>query len=60
MKLIWKYEEIRDIRRLNHTYVLLKNKRTGFSLDPDSFKVGTFAQFREFLREKCPNVVIPE
>ena len=54
------YRKIQKIVRLKHSYVLMNGKRTGVILDPNGFTNGTFEEFKQFLREKRPDLKIPE
>ena len=54
------YHKIHRVVRLKHSYVLMLGKRNGLMLDPNGFTKGTFAQFKQFLREKRPDLIIPE
>ena len=59
-RFIWDYSEINQVIHLRHSYDLMKNKRVGVTLDPNGFTKGTFAEFKQFLREKRPDLNIPE
>ena len=54
------YRKITRVIRLKHSYVLMTGKRTGIILQENGFTQGTFAEFKRFLREKYPNMIIPE
>ena len=54
------YRKIIAVRRLKHSYMLMIGKRNGVMLDADGFTKGTFAEFRQFLKEKRPDLQIPE
>ena len=54
------YRKIVRVLHLKHSYVLMIGKRNGVLLDPDGFVKGTFPEFKQFLREKCPDLKIPE
>lgn len=54
------YRKIVKVVRLKHSYVLMTSRRSGVLLRPECFTKGSFAQFKAFIREKCPNVMIPE
>ncbi len=60
MRLTVSFEKVEKIVHLKHSYVLMLGKRNGVILDPDSFTKGTFAEFKQHLREKCPTLLIPE
>ena len=54
------YHKILRVIHLKHSYMLMIGKRNGVMLDPDGFTTGTFPEFKEFLREKRPDLQIPE
>ena len=54
------YRKIRRVVHLRHSYVLMIGRRNGVILDPNAFTKGTFAEFKQFLREKRPDLTIPE
>lgn len=54
------YRKIARVVRLKHSYVLMLGKRNGLLIDPDGFTTGTFPEFKQFLREKRPDLKIPE
>lgn len=54
------YHKIRRVVHLRHSYVLMIGRRNGVILDPNAFTKGTFAEFKQFLREKRPDLTIPE
>ena len=54
------YRKIVKVVRLKHSYLLMLGKRNGVMLDPNSFTKGTFEEFKQFLREVRPDLVIPE
>lgn len=56
----WAYSEINQVRHLKYSYELMKNKRMGIMVDPNGFTKGTFSEFKQFLREKRPDLKIPE
>ena len=60
MELTLDYETIVRVVRLKHSYVLMNSRRTGIMLDTSSFTKGTFEEFKQFLREKRPDLKIPE
>ncbi len=60
IKVSFGFDNITRVVRLKHSYVLMLDKRTGILLDPNGFTKGTFAEFKQHLREKCPNLLIPE
>ena len=55
IRVYWEYTEINRGERLKYHYELQKDKRMGIMLDPDTLTGGTFEEFKQFLREKCPN-----
>ena len=54
------YRKLQKVIRLKHSYALMIGKRNGLILDPACFTKGTFAEFKQFLREKRPDLNIPE
>jgi len=54
------YRKIQKVVRLKHSYMLMIGKRNGLMLNPDCFTKGTFEEFKQFLREKRPDLKIPE
>ena len=54
------YRKIVRVLRLKHSYVLMIGKRNGVMLDPKGFTKGAFEEFKHFLREKRPDLTIPE
>ena len=54
------YCKIVRVVRLKHSYVLMIGKRNGLILDPNAFTKGTFEEFKQFIREKRPDLNIPE
>jgi hypothetical protein len=60
VRVYWEYTEIKQVMRLKYHYELQKNKRTGIMLDPSTLTGGTFEEFKAFLREKCPDLKIPD
>ena len=56
----WEYTEINQAVRLKYHYELLKDKHLGIMLDPGTLTGGTFEEFTEFLRQKRPDLTIPD
>ena len=54
------YRKIEKVVRLRNSYVLMNGKRTGILIDPDGFTMGTFEEFKQFLRTKRPDLKVPE
>jgi hypothetical protein len=54
------YRKITRVIRLKHSYVLMLGKRNGVIIDPNGFSRGDFPSFKAFLREKLPDLKIPE
>jgi hypothetical protein len=59
IKIIWDYAEINRAVRLKYHYELQKDKRIGIMFDPETMTGGTFEEFKQFLREKRSDLVIP-
>lgn len=54
------YRKIVGVRRLAHSYALMTGKRTAVLLRENAFSKGTFEEFKAFLREKYPDMYVPE
>ena len=54
------YRKLRRVVHLKHSYVLMLGRGNGLMIDPNGFTKGTFAEFKQFLREKRPDLNIPE
>lgn len=54
------YRKIVQVVRLKHSYALMTGKRTAVLITPEGFTKGSFGEFKQFLRMKCPDLVIPE
>ena len=54
------YRKIVRTIRLKHSYMLMMGSRNGVMIDLNCFTKGTFKEFKQFLREKCPNVSVVE
>ena len=54
------YSEITAVVSLKYTYELKMGKGKAIFIDPRCFTKGTFEEFKQFLREKCPGLRIPE
>ena len=54
------YRKIVKVVSLKHSYVLMMGRHNGIILDPTGFTKGTFSEFKQFLREKRPDLNIPE
>lgn len=54
------YHSITRVLRLKHSYMLMTSRRTGVMLRTDGFTKGTFHEFKQFLREKRPDLNIPD
>ncbi len=59
MHMSLEYCKITKVLRLKNAYVLMVQK-TGVILDPNGFTKGTFEEFKQFLREKRPDLKVPE
>ena len=53
------FHRIIKVRRLKHSYVLMITRRSGILLRPDCFTKGSFEEFKQYLRQQCPNLFIP-
>lgn len=54
------YRKIVQVRRFRHSYALMTSRRTAVLLREDGFSQGTFDDFKDFLRQKLPQIQIPE
>ncbi len=54
------YRKIVRTIRLQNSYMLMLGKRNGVMLDPNGFTKGSFQEFKQFLREKCPGLTVVE
>ena len=54
------YSRIRKIVSLKHSYVIYIDKRVSIPVTRDGFTRGDFAAFKAFLKEKRPDLKIPE
>lgn len=52
------YSQIVKLCALKHSYVLMIGKTNGVLLSPEGFTIGTFEDFKEFIREMCPTAKI--
>ena len=58
---IFDYSTIKKIYSLKNCYVLMLANDSGFlALSREGFTQGTFSEFKQFLREKRPDLKIPE
>ena len=53
------YRKIEKVIILKHGLFLRYAKKSYLGIDPREFTVGTYEEFKRFLREKCPNAKIP-
>ena len=60
IRVTWEYSEITRVERLKYSYELIKNKRLTIMVVPACFTKGTFEEFKQFLREKRPDLYIPD
>ena len=60
IRTIMEYRDLTAVVHLQYTYELKKNKRIALFVDPNGFTKGTFEEFKQFLRAKCPDLTIPE
>ena len=59
-RVCWEYSDVKRVKQLKHSFILERDKNLTIVLDPNGFTKGTFADFKEFLRVRCPNVEIPD
>ena len=50
------YNQIKKIYELKKLYVLMIGKQNGIIVRKDSFSVGTFHKFKEFIERKCRKI----
>lgn len=50
------YSQIKKIYELKKLYILMIGKQNGIIVRKDSFSVGTFHKFKEFIERKCRNI----
>ena len=53
VRITTEYEQVTEIRRLEHSCVLMTGRDTGIMFKSDSFTVGTCEDCLAFLKEKC-------
>ena len=54
------YRKIVRVVQLKHSYVLMLGKRNGVMLDPNGFTKGTFKEFKQFLHQVRPDLMLPD
>ena len=54
------YSRIRKVVSLKHSYVIYIDKRVSIPVTREGFTKGDFAAFKAFLKEKRPDLKIPE
>lgn len=59
-KTVYDFADLTNAVRLKYCYKLRFTERRSLLIDPSSFTKGTFEEFKQFLREKRPDLVIPE
>ncbi len=60
LRITWNYGDITNVAHWKYTFELQKSKNLAIMLSPDGFTRGTFSEFKAFLREKRPDLTIPE
>lgn len=60
LRVTWNYADITSVARWKYTVELRKSKNLAVMLSPDGFTEGTFEKFKAFLREKRPDLTIPD
>ena len=60
IRVAWEYSDISKIYHLKHSYDLVKTERLSLIVDPNGFTKGNFEDFKQFLREKRPDLAVPE
>lgn len=56
----YSYDRIQSVRSLSHSYLLVVGKRESLPVKRDGFTQGDFESFKQFLRAKRPDLIIPE
>lgn len=56
----WEYYQMTKVFSLRHSYVLHFADKSIVILDRNGFTIGDFAEFKQFLRYKRPDLKIPE
>ncbi len=56
VRITTEYEQVTEIRRLEHSCVLMTGRDTGIMFKSDSFTVGTCEDCLAFLKEKCTSL----
>ncbi len=56
----YSYADLTGVLHLKYSYKLRFSERRTVLVDPNSFTKGTFEEFKQFLREVRPDLVIPE
>ena len=51
------YSQIKRIYELKKLYVMMIGKQNGIILRKDSFSVGTFHKFKDFIERKCKKII---
>ena len=59
-QLTYDYADLVGAVHLKHSYKLRFTERRSLLLNTDAFTKGTFSEFKQFLRQKRPDLVIPE
>lgn len=54
------YDQILQVMSLKHSYILLMDNKKGLPVNRTGFTKGSFEEFKQFLREKRPDLTIPE
>lgn len=54
------YDQIQQVIALRHGLFLRWNDNAYLAIDPNTFTKGTFSEFKAFLREKRPDLNIPD
>lgn len=60
IRITWDYADITCVARWQYTFELQKSRALAIMLKPDGFTKGSFGEWKAFLREKRPDLTIPE
>ena len=59
-EVVYDYDQILKIYSLKRSYILLMDNKKGLPVSREGFTKGSFSEFKEFLREKRPDLKVPE
>ena len=59
-EIAYEFQDLTEVVHLKYSYKLRFTGRRTALIDIDCFTKGTFSEFKQFLREKRPDLKIPE